>query len=168
MKKLLLIVFSSLMLFGCSLNNNTPTKKTEEFLNRYKNLDSEVLSDLELSLSTTGLTKNEHQVKYTNVMKRQYSDMMYKITNETVNGDEAEVEVNISVYDLYKVTREGEKEESQDDKYYNNILDEMLDTDDRVDYTITINLVKRDDKWVVNNLDNETRQKLHGMYNYES
>ncbi len=184
MKKLFLIFTFLLMVVGCScdLNMNTPTKKTEEFLMRYKELDEGVLSDLELSSEASGLTTTEHKNKYIDIMKRQYQDMTYEVTGENIDGDTASVDVKIKVYDLYKARKNAEsyvddnetdftldESSSRDvEKVNEYLLDELYKTDEYVEYTITINLIKEDNKWVVEDLDTETKEKLHGTYNYEN
>ena len=184
MKKLFLIFTFLLMVVGCScdLNMNTPTKKTEEFLMRYKELDEGVLSDLELSSEASGLTTPEHKNKYIDIMKRQYQDMTYEVTGENIDGDTASVDVKIKVYDLYKARKNAEsyvddnetdftldESSSRDvEKVNEYLLDELYKTDEYVEYTITINLIKEDNKWVVEDLDTETKEKLHGTYNYEN
>ncbi len=183
MKKLFLVFAFLLVLVGCScdFNMNTPTKKTEEFLMRYKNLDEGVLSDLELSSEASGLTTTEHKDKYIDVMKRQYQDMTYEVTGENIDGDTASVEVKIKVYDLYKARKDAENyiDEHEEEFYADDttnrdllkvnkyILDELYKADEYVEYTITINLIKEDNKWVVEDLDTITKEKLHGTYNYE-
>lgn len=184
MKKLFLIFAFLLIVVGCScdLNMNTPTKKTEEFLMRYKELDEGVLSDLELSSEASGLTTTEHKNKYIDIMKRQYQDMTYEVTGENIDGDTASVDVKIKVYDLYKARKNAESyiDDNETDftldesgsrdveKVNEYLLDELYKTDEYVEYTITINLIKEDNKWVVEDLDTETKEKLHGTYNYEN
>lgn len=184
MKKLFLIFAFLLIVVGCScdLNMNTPTKKTEEFLMRYKELDEGVLSDLELSSEASGLTTTEHKNKYIDIMKRQYQDMTYEVTGENIDGDTASVDVKIKVYDLYKARKNAESyiDDNETDftldesgsrdveKVNEYLLDELYKTDEYVEYTITIDLIKEDNKWVVEDLDTETKEKLHGTYNYEN
>ena len=52
MKKILLCLFGILLFTGCSCTNTTmvssPTKKVEEFLGKYQNMDTEVLTQLDL------------------------------------------------------------------------------------------------------------------------
>ena len=48
------------------------------------------------------------------------------------------------------------------------LLDELYKASEYVEYTITINLIKEDNKWVVEDLDTITKEKLHGTYNYEN
>ena len=44
----------------------------------------------------------------------------------------------------------------------------MINATDRVEYTIDINLTKKDNEWTVNEFDKTTLEKIHGTYNYES
>ncbi len=179
MKKLFIILSSLFLLLGCSLIEDTPSKKVEEVLKKYQNLDEAVLSDLELTSESSTFTETSQKEKYMKAMRMQYSDLKYKIVSEEVEGDEAEVKVNITVYDFYKVQKNANdylnnnKEEFMDEgvynekKFLNYKLDKMLEVDERVDYTITVNLTKEDDKWKVEDFDNTTLEKIHGTYNYE-
>ena len=183
MKKLFLVFAFLLVLVGCScdFSMNTPTKKTEEFLMKYKNLGEGVVSDLELSSEVSGLTTTEHKNKYIDVMKRQYQDMNYEVVNETIDGDTASTEVKVKVYDLYKARKDAENYiDEHEEEFYDEdgnkdilkvneyLLDELYKTDEYVEYTITINLIKEDNKWVVEDLDTITKEKLHGTYNYDN
>ena len=108
-------------------------------------------------------------------MKTQYSDLKYEIVSEDVNGDEATVTAKITVYDFYKVQKEAneyrlthEDEFDTEDDFILYKLKNMMEASDRVDYTITVDLVKEDDEWVVQSFDKTTLEKIHGTYNYES
>ena len=124
MKKILLFI-SLLLIVGCS-KNDTPIRSSETFLKKYQTLDNEVLSDLELSSESSKLSTNEQKELYMKAIKMQYSDMKFKITDEKINGDDAVVTVNITVYDFYKTQNEADdylithKEVFMDD---NNKLD---------------------------------------------
>ena len=180
MKKIVLVITCFLFIVGCSFTNNTPTKKVESHLMKYKDLDETVLSDLDLASESEGLTTKQKE-NYVKAMKRQYSNMKYEVTNEQVNGDEAVVTAKITVYDLHKVRSNANKYAESNrseflidgiysnEKFVNYELDEMLKAEDTIDYTIDFTVTKDDnDKWVVDDLDTVTKQKLHGIYNYES
>lgn len=178
MKKFLVIVLSLFLMVGCSFNN-TPTKKTEELLKKYQTLDDAVISDLELTTEGANLENEKDKENYMKAMKMQYSDMKYEIKNEEVNGDEATVTVKISVYDFYKVQKEANDyakdhpDEFLTDEVYDAAkfmeykLKNMLDSDERIDYTIEVKLVKEDDEWVAEAFDKTTLEKIHGTYDYE-
>lgn len=178
MKKVLVILFSLFLLVGCDFNNN-PKMATKEFFMKYQELDDAVLSDLELVVEGTALTLDNHKNEYTKAMKMQYSDLKYEIIEEEVDGDEASVEVKISVYDFYKVQKDAlnykqtHESEFLTDEVYDEAkfmtykLKQMVNASDRVEYTIDVNLTKKDGKWVVKNFDKDTLDKIHGTYNYE-
>ena len=175
LKKVLIYLFLILFLTGCSFTKNTPFNKVDEFLSKYKSLDNDVIDDLAFNAELTGLLKDDLKEEYEKVIKRQYTDLKYGIENEIINGDEAEVTVNINVYDFYKVEKEVKQyrlnhldEFENESEYYNYLLKNMLETKERVDYTITINLVKNEEKWQVKEMSNSNMEKLHGMYNYEN
>ena len=61
MKKFLVIFLSIFLVVGCSFGN-TPTKKAEDTLKKYQNLDDSVLKDLELVVE--GTTLNTERKKW--------------------------------------------------------------------------------------------------------
>lgn len=178
MKKLLVIPFLVLTLFGCSLNE-TPTSKVEAYLNNYVSLSDTVLTDLDTTVSGENLSDKNKSI-YKEVLKRQYENLKYEIKDETINGDKANVKVKIKVYDLYKSTNESQKyrdehlEDFNDDagvfdseKFSKYRLDEMLKMNDTIEYEVTFDLEKKDNTWVLQEPSREVLEKLHGLYNYE-
>jgi hypothetical protein len=179
MKKIALILVGILLVAGCSLAQpSTPTQKTEEFLDKYKNLDEDVVSDLIDSVDKESLNEENKEI-YKSVLERQYKDLKYDVTDEEIKDDEATVTVKITVYDLYKAGIEAdeysEENESEfltnnnydNDKFMKYKLNEMKDTEKTKDYSIKIYLTKVDGEWVVQEPNSETKQKIHGLYNYE-
>jgi len=179
MKKFILVVSMMLLLVGCSLNN-TPSRRVSDFLKKYQTLDDNVVENLELiteGVAELKTTKNKE--KYMKIMKTQYSDLKYTVKDEKIEGDEAVVTVDISVYDYYKIQRdaneylEGHRDEFMsddvydEDKFLDYKLDKMVDASDRVEYTIDIKLIKENDKWEVMEFDKDTLEKIHGTYNYK-
>ena len=82
MKKVLYLLVAIVLLTGCSCSanmGNTPTKKVEEYLNKYQTNDDDVVSDLdEVLTNDTTLTDTERD-EYSNFMKTHYRDMQYEI-----------------------------------------------------------------------------------------
>ena len=107
---------------------------------------------------------------YRNILKRQYQNLVYTVKDETVDGDKAKVTVEIEVYDLYKITNEADKyyttspDEFKDDIDYR--LSKLKEAKDKVKYTIEFNLTKVDNVWIIDDINEETRQKIHGLYAY--
>lgn len=180
MKKIYLVILSFMFIFllvGCG--TNTPKVKTEEFLSRYVSLNDDVVSSMETSISGEGLTTT-NQTKYRDVLKRQYENLKYEVKNEKIDGDKATVTARITVYDLYKSEQSSldylnnnrtefyTNEVLNQDAYDTYRLDEMLKTIETVEYDIDIYLTKDNGTWVVQNPDNTTLEKIHGLYDYES
>ena len=182
MKKLLLL-FCLLMLTACSFNiddiDNTPTKKVEEYLNNYQSLSSDVVSDLDIVVERENTFNLEQKDKYRKLMKKNFQNMSYKVKDETVNGDTAEVEVEINVYDYYKVNKDADNYllEHRDEfitdvvydeaKFIDYKLDKMSKNTDKVKYTIYFNLSK-DDKgdWSLDEVSESDEDKILGIYEY--
>lgn len=180
-KKILIICFSVFLLVGCSCSmSGTPKKAVEELLNKYKMNDKAVITELDDYVATQSLSDDQKKT-YKEILKKQYTDLKYDLTEETVDGDTASVTAKITVYDLYKVQKTAEtylvehKEEFYDEnKVYDKTLfidyklDKMKKNTEVVDYTITFTLTKVDNKWTVDQLDDASLEKIHGIYNYEN
>ena len=102
MKKKIIVFLSLLVMFvtGCGNDNmNTPTSKVEEFLGRYQSMDSEVLTQLDNVISNDTTMDDDQKKDYKTLMEKQYQNLSYKIKDEEIDGDEAEVLVEIEVFD---------------------------------------------------------------------
>ena len=181
--KRLLLLFCLLMLTACSVNiddiDNTPTKKVEEYLNNYQSLSSDVVSDLDIVVERENTFNLEQKDKYRKLMKKNFQNMSYKVKDETVNGDTAEVEVEINVYDYYKINKDADNYllEHRDEfitdgvydeaKFIDYKLDKMSKNTDKVKYTIYFNLSK-DDKgdWSLDEVSESDEDKILGIYQY--
>ena len=127
-----------------------------------------------------GMNEENAQV-YENIFKKQYTDLTYEIISEEYSGDEAIVKANINVYDYYKVQRDASiylaehLSEFNDDmgnydiqSFFKYKLEQMQNTQDKIEYTIEFSLSKNDGIWQINELSNSDIEKLHGIYDYES
>ena len=179
MKKLLIILLLSFMLFGCENNlMNTPTKRVETMLNNYITLNSDVLDDLDTIVSKDTTMTDKQKEEYKNIMKKLYQNMSYKIKNETIDGDSSIVSVEIEVYNLKKVLDsvnlylEDHKDEFTKDNEINKELfndyklKELKNAIDKVTYTLDLTLSKVNDKWILDDLTDTEISKIHGMYEY--
>lgn len=177
MKKILSLVLLLLILTGCSGSN--ARMAVESYLKKYRNLDSEVLVDLENIIKEENLT-NEQEEKYRDILKKQYKDLTFEIVEEEYDNDVSYITVNISVYDLHKAQSdaalylENNQEEFNDEngtydsqKYIDYKLDRMKDTTEKVDYTIVFTVIKESDKYVVEQPTENDLMKIHGIYNYD-
>jgi len=178
--KLLLVVGICLVLVGCGCMKKTAKGAVQDYLNQYKNLSSNVISSMDDVVNDENLTDSQKE-KYRDILKRQYQDLKYEIVNEKYDGDNATVEVKITVYDLYKVQKDANnyltnngdefKENGvySNDLFMNYKLDKMKKVTDTIDYNIIFNVIK-DDKgnYKVNDLSNSDLEKIHGVYNYDN
>lgn len=179
MKKILWLLLVIVCLTGCNNLMNTPTKKVEYLLSKYQSNDSEVLKQLDETLLTDAILTKEEKEKYKTIMQKQYKDLMYNIKNEAIDGKTAVVEVEIDVYDYVKSITNSEKEllnnsdnfknstgEVDTIKYNDYKLSNLEKVTDRVKYTINFTLSKIDEEWVVDDLTETERMKIHGLYAY--
>ncbi len=177
--KYLLILIVCVLLVGCNNLMNTPTKKVELLLSKYQKNDEEVLKQLGDTLLTDAILDVNQKETYKELLKKQYSDLMYTIKDEAIDGQTAVVEVEIEVYDYNKAITESEdyllnhQDEFMDEdnmisttKYNDYKLNAIKDMKDRIKYTINFTLSKINDEWVVDDLTDSERMKIHGLYAY--
>lgn len=178
MKKIFLATLMFLLV-GCGNLSNTPTKQVEDFLKKYQSLDNAVLTDLDDVIAAETTFNDDQKNKYRDIMKKHYQNLTYEIKDETLDGDEAIVTVEITVTDFNKVLDETSQylishpEEFNDDngdydivKYNNYRLDRLKEANEKVKYTIAIPVTKVNNEWTVNKLNNTTLDKINGIYNY--
>ena len=179
-KKIFLIVSLLLLVVGCGCMKKTAKGAVQDYLNQYKNLSANVISDMDDVIDNENLTDTQKE-KYRDVLKKQYQDLKYDIVSEKYDGDNATVDVKIKVYDLYKVQKDANDylttsgDEFKENGVFNNDLfmdyklDKMKKTMDTIEYNITFNVTK-DDKgnYKVSDLSNTDLEKIHGVYNYDN
>ena len=177
MKKIITLL-SIILLTGCTTLDisNTPTKKVEEFLNKYQILDEEILNELDNVIEEKTKLNSENKEEYRELIKKQYKDMQYTIKEETIDGDEAKVTAQIIVKDFTKIINDAEnyKRENMKEFYENNtyndnlyknyLLDKLKDAKDRVTYTLDFTLKKENTKWRLDPITEEIEDKILGIY----
>ena len=132
-----------------------------------------ILCILVLLFLLSGCTTTEYTpTKNMALMKRQYQNLSYKITDEKIEDDSANVIVEIEVYDYISSVNKSEdyynnhKEEFEEkEKYMDYKITEMQKVSDRKQYEIVFTLRKEDDGWVMDNISDTDREKLHGLSN---
>ena len=177
--KLLLIVFSLLLLVGCGNMMNTPTKKVETFFSKYQTQDKTVLDQLDEVIKEAGLFDDEQKENYRDLMKKQYQNFSYKIKDETVDGNSAKVVAEIEVYNYGKAINESEvylannrsefvvsEEDDSIDfkKFLDYKIEKMSQIKEKIKYTINFTLTKDDKEWKLDDISDVDRQKIHGLY----
>lgn len=179
MKKILLVILTVICLTGCNNLMNTPTKKVEALLSRYQQNDEEVLKQLDSTLLSDTILTTEQKDRYRDIMKKQYKDLTYTVKNEAIDGKTAVVEVEVEVYDYSKAVTNTENDllnnadtykdttgEISTTMFNDSKLDALEKVTDRVKYTINFTLSKIDEEWIVDDLTETERMKIHGLYAY--
>ncbi|MBQ3511278.1 MAG: hypothetical protein IJA30_03180 [Bacilli bacterium] len=201
MKKKIIVILSLLVMLvtGCGNNMNTPTGKVEEFLGRYQSMDSNILTQLDNVISNDETMNDTQKKDYKSLMEKQYQNLSYKIKDEKIDGDEAEVLVEIEVFDYANSINESRKyytehrDEFDDGEVGNDGADtdndgkdeegevvggavdtissfitykikQLMDVTDKANYEITFHLNKEDGEWVIEDLSDVDRQKIHGLF----
>ena len=178
-RKILIFLISLFLITGCDNLMNTPTKKVEYLLGKYQKQDEEVLKQLDDTLLEDGVLSVTQKEKYKELLETQYKDLTYNVKDEAIDGKTAVVEVEIEVYDYNKAISESEdylvnnKDEFLDEngvintsKYNDYKLDSISKMKNRTKYTINFTLSKMDDEWIVDDLTDTERLKIHGLYAY--
>lgn len=92
------------------------------------------------------------------------------------NQDEFKEDTNNNSEGLLEDTKEGIEKAADaitdatndisNSKFIDYRLSQLQNANDRVKYTIDFTLRKVDDKWTLNEIDDATRQKIHGLYEH--
>ncbi len=191
MKKIIITLLISIFIFtGCQNMKNTPTKKVEEFLSMYQRLDNSVVEELNSVVSKDETMNEEQQEEYKKLLEKQYQNLSYKITNESIVGNKATIDVEIEVYDYETAISNSKKYylENQDEftkettdsngdiledtteeinemsKYIDYKLKEMKKTTLRKKYDITFELTKENNTWQLNKINESDLKKIHGLF----
>lgn len=174
MKKILYFLVAVILLTGCSCTadmGNTPTKKVEEYLNKYQTNDDDVVSDLDDVLTNDTTLTDDEKNEYSEFMKTHFRDMQYEIKNETIDGDSATVDAEVTVRSYADAVNEANDyrvnnpDEFDDDNTFASYrLDKLKEVTDTETYTITFHLTKDNDEWKIDNLSDDDLRKLEGLY----
>ena len=174
MKKIL-ILLTIFLLFGCDNLINTPTKKVERFLEKYQMLDDSLLNELSYKTESSELTQQEKNT-YRNLMKRQYSDLIYEVKDEEIDGNIAIVKVEIEVYDYSLANKKTDEyvnthlneflidNKISQEKYLDYKLNIIKEIKDRIKYTLSLTLSRKNKNWIMDELSEETLQKINGVF----
>ena len=161
MKKRILVLTIIFISFitGCSMDMKE--KAVEMHINKYQKLEKSVVYTGNENVS------NKQKEKYLELIKKQYQNMSYKITNIEEDNDNAKAHLEVEIYDYessinnteeyYKDNPEKFKTEESFENYK---LKELKKVQDRKKVNITLNLYKANDKWYVEDLSNNDLLKI--------
>ena len=139
MKKII-VALMVIFLSACTLGKAvTPRQKVSEFLDKYKNQTTDVVSQLDETIKTD-ITDQKQRDRYKTLMLNQYKNMEYEIKDEIIEDDNAVVEVEITVYDYASALKNS-------NTYLNEHLDEF----------------KKDSKQTINEVENAAEGVKEGI-----
>lgn len=174
MKKVLYLFAALVLLTGCSCTanmGNTPTKKVEEYLNKYQTNDDDVLTDLDEVLTNDISLTDAERSNYSDFMKTHYRDMQYEIKDETIDGDSATVNAEITVRSYADAVNEANDyrlnhadEFDSENTFASYRLDRLKEVTDTETYTITFHLTKDNEEWKIDDLSDDDLRKISGLY----
>ncbi|MBQ8131798.1 MAG: hypothetical protein IJ193_04845 [Bacilli bacterium] len=149
-------------------NHKTPIDLTKEYMNQYKNCDSEVVKKIKYPFEDE-LTKAQ-KAKYKEIIKSQYMALDYEITEETVGEIDAIIKVEFSVLD-YKASYEKATsylrlygQDKTEEKKVDYKLSEMEHTGEKEKYSIEFTFHKLDGEWEMMDLTDADLEKLQGIF----
>ena len=164
-KKIIILGITILLLIGCSMSN-TPTSKVEDLLSKYQRLDTDISNGINNVLEEQNLT-DKHKERYKKLLEDQYKNMSYEIKEETIDGNNATVIVEIEVLD-YKSSINDLSFDSTiytKESFDEEKLTRLENTKNKVTYTLELSLTKDSEgTWKLNALTNEQIKKIQGMY----
>ena len=121
MKKIIL-PFLVIFLSACTLGLSTsPKQVVSSFLDKYKNQDETILSQLEDTINNE-YSNDDYRARYKTLMTNQYKNMEYTIEDEIIEGNNAIVQAKITVYDYSSAIR------NSNDYLNSNPNEFMMDT----------------------------------------
>lgn len=179
-KKIGIYLILLLIISGCALTSEKASDAVKEYLSKYNQKNDAILVQLDALIEEENLSEKQSKT-YKEIMEKQYEDLKYKIEEEAYDGDEATIVTKITVYDLYKAQKEAEnykmshsEEFLNENKVYDASkfldykLEKMKKNTEKIEYTINFKVVKKEGKWIIEKVETEDLEKIHGIYNYEN
>lgn len=174
MKKLIILI-SIIFLTGCADIMNTPSSKVEEFLGKYQTMDTSIVKELDDTIEEMNASDN-YKKEYKNLLLKQYQNLSYKIKDEKIDNNTANVEVEIEVFDYYNTLEnvnedidknsddfKDEKDKSRKEKIEEYKIKKLKATTNKAKYTIIFTLTKKDGKWTLDKVSDDDIKKIHGL-----
>lgn len=174
MKKLIILI-SIIFLTGCTDIMNTPSSKVEEFLGKYQTMDTSIVKELDNTIEEMSASDN-YKKEYKSLLLKQYQNLSYKIKDEKIDNNTANVEVGIEVFDYYNTLErvkedidknsddfKDDKDKSSKEKIEEYKIKKLKATTNKTKYQIIFTLTKKDGKWTLDKLSDDDIKKIHGL-----
>lgn len=174
MKKLIILI-SIIFLTGCTDIMNTPSSKVEEFLGKYQTMDTSIVKELDNTIEEMSASDN-YKKEYKSLLLKQYQNLAYKIKDEKIDNNTANVEVEIEVFDYYNTLErvkedidknsddfKDDNDKSSKEKIEEYKIKKLKATTNKTKYQIIFTLTKKDGKWTLDKLSDDDIKKIHGL-----
>jgi len=146
---------------------NTPTSKVEDLFTKYQTLDTDIDTGISSVLDEQNISEAQKE-RYRDILEKQYKNLTYQIKEETVDGNTANVTVEIEVTNYKQAINDLVFDSSiyTKETYDEEKLNRLEQAKDKVKYTLELTVTKtdNDDEWRLNALTNEDIKKIQGMY----
>ena len=150
---------------GCEMAN-TPTSVVDNLFSKYQRVDDDINAGINSVLDEQNLT-DVHRERYRKLLEKQYKNLSYEVKEETIDGDNAIVTVEIEVIDYHRAVSDLTFDSSiyTKENFDEEKLNRLEAMNDKVTYTLDLTLTKdTDGNWRLNALTNEQIKKIQGMY----
>lgn len=174
MKKLIILI-SIIFLTGCTDIMNTPSSKVEEFLGKYQTMDTSIVKELDNTIEEMSASDN-YKKEYKSLLLKQYQNLSYKIKDEKIDNNTANVEVEIEVFDYYNTLErvkedidknsddfKDDNDKSSKEKIEEYKIKKLKATTNKTKYQIIFTLTKKDGKWSLDKVSDDDIKKIHGL-----
>ena len=168
MKKFIILLLVPFLFVGCTMMKSTPTNTVKAFFTKYQNLENDIEKSLDYMIKKESKMSKKQKEEYKNLLKKQYQNLSYKITNEELENDKAEVDVDIEVLNYLNAKARAKQKtlETKNKDFINQQLKEMQEVNDKIIYHMKLYLEKEDGIWNIKNLTDDDLEKIHGIFGY--
>lgn len=171
---LLLFIIGVLIFDFMYFNQDSPVDLVNQYMKRYQNLDSQVVNDIVYDFDDSLTEKQQEQ--YVEIMKRQYENLTYEISESEINGTDAIITVQFEVYDLSSAMSQADSYvEVYHDKFVENDefdvysaidykLQFLISYNERITYSVKFAFYKENRQWKLTDLSESDLKKIRGTY----
>lgn len=181
---ILVMMLSTVLLYGCG--GKTPTDVVDEYFKKVKSGDTDVQQlfsmvgeEIGNEEGTNEASENDNlSEELQNKLLEKLKEISYTVNSETIDGDNAKVNVTVKGMDFNVVIGKAMQEafsyaltqafsgvemtEEESDAYYNSLFSKYLDEVTYSDRTLDIELSKVDKEWKISE-DSTITKLLFGM-----
>ena len=117
-----------------------------------------------------------YKKEYKSLLLKQYQNLSYKIKDEKIDNNTANVEVEIEVFDYYNTLErvkedidknsddfKDDNDKSSKEKIEEYKIKKLKATTNKTKYQIIFTLTKKDGKWTLDKLSDDDIKKIHGL-----